>query len=109
MKSVPTSCIKHTAQENEMQPLDIYNELFEGERMNFDLTEGGLNCGFKYDKDLSVRSYKPSVTKKKRIEGKTIEYEESEFNRCIGFSKAIKRTEVFTKWGKHFINDVTVN
>ena len=25
--------------------------------MKFDLTEGGNNCGFKYEKDLSVRSY----------------------------------------------------
>ena len=28
MKSIPTSCIKHNAKENEMQPLDIYINSF---------------------------------------------------------------------------------
>ena len=48
-------------------------------------TEGGNNCGFKYEKDLSVRSY-----------------EESEFNRCIGFSNDVERIQVFQKY--YFVN-----
>ena len=47
-------------------------------KINFDLTEGGNNCGSKYEKDLTVRSY-----------------EESEFTRCIGFSNEVERIEVF--------------
>ena len=78
MKSVPTSCIKFTAQENELQPMDLYKQLFNGAKIHFDLTEGGANCGFKYERDLTVRSY-----------------EESEFTRCIGFSEDVERIEVF--------------
>ena len=78
MKSVPTSCIEYTSKEQELQPIDLYKDLFNGKKINFDLTEGGNNCGVKYEKDLTVRSY-----------------EESEFNRCIGFSKDVERIEVF--------------
>ena len=77
MKSVPTSCIKYTSQGQNIQPLDLYEKLYNGTKINFDLTEGGTNCGFKYEKDLSVRSY-----------------EESEFHRCIGFSNEVERIEV---------------
>ena len=78
MKSVPTSCIEYESKEQELQPINLYEDLFNGEKINFDLTEGGNNCGFKYEKDLTVRSY-----------------EESEFNRCIGFSEDVERIEVF--------------
>ena len=78
MKSVPTSCIKYTSQEQELQPLDLYQQLYNGTPISFDLTEGGGNCGFKYEKDLSVRSY-----------------EQSEFNRRIGFSNDVERIQVF--------------
>ena len=94
MKSIPTSCIKYTSTEQQLKPIYLYKTLYNGNSINFDLTEGGTNCTFKYETDLSVRSYKPVVTKKKRIEGKTIEYEESEFCRCIGFSNEVERIEV---------------
>ena len=78
MKSVPTSCIKYTSKEMNLQPMELYKQLFESKKINFDLTEGGNNCGFKYEKDMSVRSY-----------------QESEFNRCIGFSSEVEKIEVF--------------
>ena len=78
LKSVPTSCIEYTSKEQELKPIDLYKDLFNGKKINFDLTEGGNNCGFKYEKDLTVRSY-----------------EESEFTRCIGFSEDVERIEVF--------------
>jgi len=77
MKSIPTSCIKFTSTEQQLQPLDLYKTLYNGNSINFDLTEKGRNCGFKYETDLSVRSYK-----------------ESEFCRCIGFSDSVERIEV---------------
>ena len=64
--------------EQELQPIDLYKKLYNGDKINFDLTEGGSNCGFKYEKDLTVRSY-----------------EENEFTRCIGFSNEVERIEVF--------------
>ena len=91
MKSVPTSCIKFTSKENKLEPMDLYKKLYDGEQIYFDLIEGGDKCGFKNEKDFSVRSYQPKVTKIKN----GIEYEESEFCRRISFSDKIERIEIF--------------
>ena len=91
MKSVPTSCIKYTSKENELEPIDLYKKLYDEKQIYFDLTENGDKCGFKNEKDFSVRSYQPKVTKIKN----GIEYEESEFCRRISFSDKIERIEIF--------------
>ena len=57
--------------------MELYKNLFNGSKILFDLTESGKNCGFKYEKDMSVRSY-----------------EESEFVRGIVFSPEIERIEI---------------
>ena len=49
----------------------------DGKCVQFDLTENGKNCGFKYEKDMSVRSY-----------------EENEFTRKITFPTNIERIEI---------------
>ena len=90
MKSVPTSCIKYTSKENELEPIDLYKKLYDEKQIYFDLTENGDKCGFKNEKDFSVRSYQPKVTKIK----KGIEYEESEFCRRISFSDKIERIPI---------------
>ena len=93
LKSVPTSCINHTTKhisqecndsyslfENlewniGLEPMDIYAYLYrKGTQVQVDLTENGKNCGFKYEKDMSVRSY-----------------EDNEFTRTITFPTNIKR------------------
>ena len=52
-----------------------YKHIFgDGKCVQFDLTEDGKNCGFKYEKDMSVRSY-----------------EENEFTRTITFPNNIER------------------
>jgi len=43
----------------------------------FDLTENGRNCGFKFEKDMTVRSYN-----------------EGEFHREIGFPTHTERVEI---------------
>jgi hypothetical protein len=69
LKSVPTSCIQHTANMLEQEPIDIYKHLYvKGNNQLFDLTENGGKCGFKFERDMSVRSY-----------------EANEFTRCITF------------------------
>jgi hypothetical protein len=69
LKSVPTSCIQHTANILEQEPIDIYKHLYvKGNDQLFDLTENGGKCGFKFERDMSVRSY-----------------EANEFTRCITF------------------------
>ena len=78
MKSVPTSCIKHTANLMNFQPMEIYKHLYQhNKHIKFDLTENGKNCGFKYEKNMSVRSY-----------------DESEFTRTITFNDNIERIEI---------------
>ena len=59
--------------------MDLYKHLFvNGNQIKFDLTENWMNCGFKYEKDMSVRSY-----------------EESEFTREIKFNSEIERIEIW--------------
>ena len=78
LKSVPTSCINHTSKNMEMSPMDIYKHLYgDGKCVQFDLTENAKNCWFKYEKDMSVRSY-----------------EENEFTRTITFPTNIERIEI---------------
>ena len=61
-----------------IQPMDIYKHLYnKGNHLKFDLTEEGKNCGFKYEKDMSVRSY-----------------EENEFTRARTFNQGIDRLEL---------------
>ena len=79
LKSVPTSCIKFTAKNMNMTPMHLYKHLFgKNNKIQFDLTQNGQNCGFKYNTDMSVRSYNPN-----------------EFCREIGFSPDIERIEIF--------------
>ena len=79
LKSVPTSCVIHTAKKMEKNVMDLYKHLFgKNNKIKFDLTEDGHNCGFKYNSDLTVRSY-----------------EENEFTREIGFCPDIERIEIF--------------
>ena len=52
--------------------------LVKKNKIQFDLTQNGQNCGFKYNTDMSVRSYNPN-----------------EFTREIGFSPDIERIEIF--------------
>ena len=78
LKSVPTTCIKNTSNNMNIQPMDIYKHLYgEGKQILFDLTENGKNCGFKYEADMSVRSY-----------------EANEFTRAITFPTNIERIEI---------------
>ena len=78
LKSVPTSCIKYTSESMNIKPMDIYKHLYsKGNHIKFDLTEEGKNCGFKFEKDMSVRSY-----------------EEHEFTRTITCNQEIERIEI---------------
>ena len=58
MKGVPTASIRHAAQRDGVSVRDLYQRLFDGRAVTFDLTCGGQACGFKYQRDLSVRSYR---------------------------------------------------
>ena len=69
-KGVPTASVKYAAETAGISVLDLYKRLYDGKPVRFDLTRGGQACGFKYDRDLSVRSYR-----------------DGEFTRCLQFAK----------------------
>ena len=94
LKSVPTSCIKHTANKENTTPIELFKQLFNGDKIKFDLLEDGNKCGFKFEKDFSVRSYEPNKKKTKRVDGIQIEYEESEVIREISFGIDKERIEI---------------
>ena len=59
LKGIPEKTIEYTAKQNNCDTLGIYCDLFHEKEVEFDLTEGGYNCGFKFENktDMSVRSY----------------------------------------------------
>jgi hypothetical protein len=57
MKGVPNQSIHHTVEVNELEsPIELYQNLFDGEVYNFDLLCGGERCNFKYNKNMTVSS-----------------------------------------------------
>ena len=61
-----------------MTPMHLYKHLFcKNNKIQVDLTQNCKNCGFKYNTDMSVRSYNPN-----------------EFCRGIGFGPDIERIEI---------------
>ena len=75
-------------------PLNLYKKLYDGECIEFDLLEGGKHCGFKFEKDFSVRSYNPKVIKKQKIDNKITFYEHSEFTRKIQLPEKVERIKI---------------
>ena len=58
-KGIPEKTIEYTAKQNNCDTLGIYCDLFHEKEVEFDLTEGRYNCGFKFENkiDMSARSY----------------------------------------------------
>ena len=54
----PTPSIWHAAAREGASVLGLYRDLYKGSAINFDLTCGGSRFGFKFNADLSVRSYR---------------------------------------------------
>ena len=58
MKGVPSASIRHAAVQQGVGMLELCRRFHAGKAIDFDLTCGGQACGFKYNRDLSVRSYR---------------------------------------------------
>ena len=57
MKSIPNQCIHYTAEKYfDGSVVKLYEALFNGEEIAFDLLEGGRKCKFETFKDLSIES-----------------------------------------------------
>ena len=65
MRGIPTSCIQYKADQDKMTVLDLYKRLYEGEEIEFDLTNQGTKFVCKKNKDhtLSKVTEFPRTTK----------------------------------------------
>lgn len=54
MKGIPNSSIYYTAERLGCSVYNIYEKLYEGEEINFDLLEGGNKVQFEFNKNMSV-------------------------------------------------------
>ena len=56
MKGVPNSCVLYTAKKENCDVFELYEKLYNGEKIMFDLTEGGNKDNFKYHTNSSVET-----------------------------------------------------
>ena len=67
MRGIPTSCIKYEADKNNITVLDIYKRLFNGEAIQFDLTNDNSKFVCKNNKDHTVSNITDFTRKTKFI------------------------------------------
>ena len=58
MKGVPNATILYTAEQRGQTLLELYQDLYDGEAIEFDLLCGGNRCNFKFHKDMTIESMK---------------------------------------------------
>ena len=56
MKGVPNSTIKHTAKNLGVSVYELYEKLYQGDAIKFDLTEGGAKANFKINKNGTINT-----------------------------------------------------
>ena len=56
MKGVPSSTVKYTAEKMGIGLYELYEKLYNGNKIRFDLLEGGGRCNFKFHNDGSISS-----------------------------------------------------
>jgi hypothetical protein len=56
MKGIPNSTIKHTAKKMNIGVFELYEKLYAGESIKFDLTEGGVKANFKINKNGTINT-----------------------------------------------------
>jgi hypothetical protein len=56
MKGIPEKCIQYVVNNNKKYktPMDLYTDLFKGNPVRFDLTNGGQKANFKFNKDYTI-------------------------------------------------------
>lgn len=54
MKGIPNSSIMYECKKRGLTPFELYQKLYDGEKIGFDLTENGDKANFKYHSDFSV-------------------------------------------------------
>ena len=56
MKGVPNTTIKYTAKNLNLTVFELYEKLYEGDKIIFDLTEGGAKANFKINKNGTINT-----------------------------------------------------
>ena len=56
MKGVPTQSIEYYAKNNNLTMFQVYEKLYDGEKITFDLACGGEKCCFDYGADMTIKS-----------------------------------------------------
>jgi hypothetical protein len=56
MKGVPTQSIEYYAKNNNLTMFEVYEKLYRGEKITFDLACGGEKCCFDYRTDMTIKS-----------------------------------------------------
>ena len=57
MKGVPNGCINFTAKKlNYKDVFELYNDLYNGKEISFDLTQDGNKANFKFENNGTVRT-----------------------------------------------------
>jgi len=56
MKGINNCAIKYYCLINKITPYELYEKLYNGEKIKLDLTAGGNKCSFEYNKDYSITS-----------------------------------------------------
>lgn len=56
MKGVPNTTIKYTAKNLNLTVFELYEKLYEGDKIMFDLTEGGAKANFKINKNGTINT-----------------------------------------------------
>lgn len=56
MKGINTSAIKYYCLTNKINEYELYERLYNGEKIKLDLTAGGNKCSFEYNKDYTITS-----------------------------------------------------
>lgn len=58
MKGIPEKCIDYVVQNTDKynDPVDLYMDLYNGNKVVFDLTNGGTKANFKFNKDYTIET-----------------------------------------------------
>jgi hypothetical protein len=58
MKGIPEKCIDFVVEHTDKyaDPMDLYMDLYNGNRVTFDLTNGGTKANFKFNKDYTIET-----------------------------------------------------
>jgi hypothetical protein len=107
MKGIPNQAIIYKCKELNLNPIELYRELYDGKSVNFDLLCGGERINFKYN-NFDVRSlkYYEEDEHKNKI---YVEYEKEKYNNKNIFSEFSRKVNFLSSYEKKQIKNKEIN